>query len=143
MNNDQKKKVAKSLYLSGYTNKHISKTISVTEKTIGKWVKDNKWGVIKAANESIKPEVISNLYGNIADIQEAARDEKRSLTASESDTIIKITNSIAKLENKHTLQVYIEIFKEYNEFLGKHYPKLLKPNNLSQNDFIQFKANEQ
>lgn len=142
MNKDQKQVVAKSLYLSGYTNKDIAKTVKVTEKTVAAWIKKAKWDVIKAANESTKPEVIANLYLNIAEIQEKARDEARPVSNAESDQIVKISNSISKLQNKTTLQTYIEVFKEYNRFLSENNPKLLKPNNVSQRDFIQLKVNE-
>lgn len=134
--------VAKSLYLSGYTNKDISASVKATEKTIAAWAKKSKWDVIRAANQSTKPEVIANLYLNIAEIQEKAREEERPVSNAESDQIIKISNSIAKLENKTSLQTYIEVFKEFNLFISENNPKLLKPNNVSQREFIQKKVNE-
>lgn len=141
-NKQRKLDVAQAMYLAGHTNKQISNDLIVTEKTVAAWIKKYKWEIIKAANDSIKPEIIANLYMNISEVQKVARDDERPLTASEADQIVKLSNSIARLQGKLNLQTYIEIFKEYNAFLSNTNPKLLKPNNNSQREFIQSKLNE-
>jgi len=142
MISQKKLELAKSLYLSGFNNKQIAEKVAVNEKTIARWIKKHKWDIIKAANNSTKPDVIAGLYLNIAEIQECARNDNRPISNAESDQIIKISNAISKLEDKLSLQTYIEVFKEFNDFLSKNNSKLLKPNNIAQDEFIQKKVNE-
>lgn len=141
-NKQRKLEVAQAMYLANHTNKQIAGDLNVTEKTVAAWIKKYKWEIIKAANDSIKPEIIANLYLNISEVQKVARDEERPLSSSEADQIVKLSNSISRLQGKLNLQTYIEVFKEYNAFLSNTAPKLLKPNNNSQREFIQSKLNE-
>jgi transposase len=104
LNREAKKKLSKELFL---TNKHqqkeIARMVGVAENTIGRWVKDGKWEMLRANLTTTKESVLSNWYAQLAEMNKdiAGRDEgKRFATSSESDRMIKISAAIKKLETE-------------------------------------------
>ena len=104
LNRESKKKLAKELFL---TNKHqqkeIAKMVVVSENTIGRWVKDGKWELLRANMTTTKESVLSNWYAQLAELNKAIserEDGKRFPTSSESDRMIKISAAIKKLETE-------------------------------------------
>lgn len=104
LNREAKKKLAKELYL---TNKHQQKEIagmvSVAENTIGRWVKEGKWELLRANLTTTKESVLSNWYAQLAALNKIIADRpenERFPTSSESDRMIKISAAIKKLETE-------------------------------------------
>ena len=101
---EAKKKLAKELFLTGkHQQKEIAKMVSVAENTIGRWVKDGKWELLRANLTTTKESVLSNWYAQLAEMNKtiAGREEgSRFPTSSESDRMIKISAAIKKLETE-------------------------------------------
>lgn len=83
--------------------KVIAKKVGVTEKTISKWVNDFGWRNLRNRLLIGKEEVLSNLYEQISEINQAIKDKpagKRYADTKEADTLIKYTASIRNLETE-------------------------------------------
>ena len=121
LNREAKKKLAKELFL---TNKHqqkeIAKMVGVAENTIGRWVKDGKWELLRANLTTTKESVLSNWYAQLAEMNKdiAGRDEgQRFATSSESDRMIKISAAIKKLETETGIAEAISVCTKVCEFI--------------------------
>jgi transposase len=104
LNREAKKKLAKELYLSGkHQQKDIARMVGISENTVGRWVKDGKWELLRANLTTTKESVLSNWYAQLAELNRNIAERKegqRYPTASESDRMIKISAAIKKLETE-------------------------------------------
>lgn len=99
----QKKEWAAMLYLKeNLTHQEISEKTGVSRQTIGKWIKAEKWEERKTALTLTREEQISNLYRQVAAINNNinTRDEgKRFASPSEADSLNKLASAIKKMES--------------------------------------------
>ena len=104
LNREATKKLAKELFLTGkHQQKEIAAMVGVSEKTVGKWVKEGKWEYVRANLTTTKETVLANWYGQLAEMNQTISEReqgKRYPTASESDRMIKISAAIKKLETE-------------------------------------------
>ena len=121
LNREAKKKLAKELFLTGkHQQKEIAKMVGVAENTIGRWVKDGKWELLRANLTTTKESVLSNWYAQLAEMNKtiAGRDEgERFPTSSESDRMIKISAAIKKLETETGIAEAISVCTKVCEFV--------------------------
>lgn len=62
----QEKEFAKSLYIGGgISQKEIAERISVTEKTLSKWIKEDNWDTLKKSLLTTKKNQLSELYDQL------------------------------------------------------------------------------
>jgi len=104
LNREAKKLLAKELFLNGkHQQKEIAKLVGVAENTVGRWVKDGKWELLRANLTTTKENVLSNWYAQLVEMNAniAEREAgKRFPTSTESDRMIKISSAIKKLETE-------------------------------------------
>jgi transposase len=104
LNGGAKKTLAKELFLAGkHRQKEIAKMVGAAENTVGRWVKEGRWELLRANLTTTKENVLSNWYAQLAEMNRniAEREEgKRVPTSSESDRMIKISAAIKKLETE-------------------------------------------
>lgn len=121
LNREAKKRLAKELFLTGkHQQKEIAKMVGVAENTVGRWVKDGKWELLRANLTTTKESVLSNWYAQLAEMNKdiAGRDEgKRFATSSESDRMIKISAAIKKLETETGIAEAISVCTKVCEFV--------------------------
>jgi len=124
LNREVKKILAKELFLTGkHQQKEIAKMVSVSEKTITRWVKVGKWEFLRSALTTTKESVLSNWYSQLAEINNniAGREEgSRFPTSSESDRIIKISASIKKMETESGIADITSIATGFCEFVRQY-----------------------
>lgn len=124
LKNSTKKEIAKDLFLTGkYQQKEIAKKVGSSENTIGRWVKDGKWELLRANLTTTKESVLSNWYAQLAEMNKdiAGRDEgKRFATPSESDRMIKISSAINKLETETGIAEVSSVCIKVCEFTRKN-----------------------
>jgi hypothetical protein len=139
----EKQELGKVYYINmGLSAKETSTKIKVTEQTLGKWIEKFGWKSLKAAENAKPDKIISNIYDNILAIQEDAKKEKRSLTAVETDSIIKLTGSIRNIKKESNLETYGAILMEFNNFI-KEVDLLLSQKNVDyMHEFLQAKAKQ-
>lgn len=124
LNREAKKKLAKEFYLTGkYQQKEISGMVGVSENTIGRWIKEGKWELLRANLTTTKESVLSNWYAQLSELNRmiTEREEgKRFPTASESDRMIKISTSIKKLETETGIAEIISVSQGVCEFVRQY-----------------------
>lgn len=116
----QKREFAKMLYLNndGITQKEIAQRAGVSEVTIGRWIKNEKWETLKVSLLTTKSEQLSLLYNQLAALNDTIRnrDEKFASTK-EADTIIKITAAIKNLEVETSIAEKVETAQQFLKFV--------------------------
>lgn len=127
---------------SSLSQKEIAKVVEVSTVTLSNWATTNNWELDRNAKQVTAEKVIRDLYFNISDIQKKAREDKRNLSPAETDQIVKITGSIAKLRKRYDLSGYHSVLREALEWIGKvnaEAGKILGPLML---DFLKAKSNQ-
>lgn len=124
----QEKEYAKSLYIAGgLTQKEIAERVSVTEKTLAKWIKDSKWDSLKKSLLTTKQNQLAFLYDQLdfLNIDISKRDFKVAV-GKEADTIIKITAAINRLETETSIGDTVEVARNFIEFVRQQDLELAK-----------------
>ena len=125
LTNQQKKDWAKLLFMQGeLQNQQIAEKVGVNRITIGKWVKEGNWEMLRAAVTTTREEQIRNLYMQMAEINKviAARENKYA-TPSEADTINKLSGTIEKMEGEYNIADVISVSKQLLTWLRKRDPE--------------------
>lgn len=104
LTNDQKKELAKELYLQGnFTFAEIAEKVGSARQTISKWATQGKWDELKTYMTVGKEKVLKGFYQQLANIQEfimSREPDKRIATSAEADRQIKLASAIRKLEDE-------------------------------------------
>lgn len=112
------KDFAKVLFVNdNLTQKEIAIRLNITEKTIGKWVKDGEWEKMKKSILVTKDSQLSMLYDQLDFVNNyiKTRDYKIA-TTKEADVISKLTSAIKKLETETNVGETIEVSKQLIQF---------------------------
>lgn len=128
-----KKEIAKLLYINNdFTQKNIAEKIKVTENTIGKWVKDEKWDEQKKALSVSKTTLLKKMYAYLETILDK---EEGSIVA---DRVVKITRAIERLQDKKaSFENYIEVFQNFTNYVSREDIELAKIIVKKQDEFVR------
>jgi hypothetical protein len=144
------KEFAKLIYITekNATNKLIAARTGISEKTIGKWVKDYKWVAERTSLLTSKSEHIRRLYDilkNVIDQIEAQIKEKGpaaiAMQSTLADMVSKYTAAIRKLENDTNMSDIIDACTQVLAFTQKYYSADLKVVTNILDAFVQSKLN--
>lgn len=124
----QEKEYAKSLYIGGgLTQKEIAERVSVTEKTLAKWIKESKWDNLKKSLLTTKQNQLSFLYDQLDFLNtDISKREFKVAVGKEADTIIKLTASINRLETETSIGDTVEVARNFIEFVRQQDLELAK-----------------
>ena len=75
---EEKKELARLLYMQGDTQKTIAEKTGISAQTITKWVNDNGWSEQRAAQNISRPELVNKLLRTI--------DKMKALTTATTQT---------------------------------------------------------
>lgn len=131
---DEKKSIALELYLeTDKSQKEIALIVGTTEKTIGVWKQAGDWELIKQASTVTVKNIVTNLYNKAYELSTE--------TKVDADKLVKIANTIDKLQNKKvTIAHIINVFKDFTTFAFGQNPALAKEINLLQKKYIDHKV---
>jgi len=141
----QKKELAKQLYLKSQMNqKEIAASVGVTEKTLSTWIndKEEKWELLKSSFIITKEQELRRIYIQINELNTMIENKetgKRYATPSESDTLSKLAATARNLEHETSVDVIINVFIEFSEFLKQVDPFKSKEIITFQDAFIKHK----
>lgn len=111
LKNNQKKNIAKELYLHGdYTFEEVADKVGAARQTVARWAKDEGWRDIKASMTVGKDKLLKNLYAHVQTINDAILERpegERKPTSAEADILSKLSASIAKLETEGGIREYV------------------------------------
>lgn len=116
----EQKEHARLLYVNErITLKEIAERVNVTEKTVGKWCKDDNWDKLRKSMLSTRQTQITRWY-NMLDALTLKIEERDNLpTKTEADVQTQITNSIKALEYEIGLGEMVECGKKVISFIQK------------------------
>lgn len=131
---DDKKSIALELYLeTDKSQKEIAIIVGVAEKTLGTWKQAGDWELLKQAQTVTVKNIITNLYNKAFELSQADKVD--------ADKLVKIANTIDKLQNKKvTISHIINVFKDFTTYAFGENPTLAKEINLLQKKYIDFKV---
>jgi len=137
----QKKEWAKELYIRGNnTQKDIALKVGVTEKTMSNWVNDGKWDGMRKTLLSTKQEQLNMLYEMLDLLNKEgvkSLQDNDPNTMPDADRIIKLTNSIKKLENSTGIGEMIDALTALISFVQKEDFEASKLINIWSDRFIK------
>lgn len=115
----QEQEFAKSLYLTGgISQKEIAERITVTEKTLSRWIKVGKWDALKKSLLTTKQNQLSFLYDQLDFLNtDISKRDYKVAFGKEADTIIKLTAAINRLETETSVGDTVEVARHFIEFV--------------------------
>lgn len=136
----KRKILAEEYFFSGKSQLEISQLLDTPANTINRWVQEGDWKRLRDAKTITRDKLVSNMIAQIVAMEDLAKQENRILNAKETDSINKLASAIEKLDKKVNISVYIQVFKEFNEYLLKEDLELAKQITRFQTAFIHSKA---
>lgn len=128
LSNTQKKEFAKTLYFNNksITNKEIALRVDATEKTVGKWIAEGEWEILRRSMLLSKSEQIARLY-KIMDAVTTKIEEMDGVGDTKlADMMIKYTAAIKNLETDTSIAEIVDSMMALGTFTERHYPEHFK-----------------
>jgi DNA-binding XRE family transcriptional regulator len=142
----QKKDWAKLLYLKTQMNqKEIANRVQITEKTMGKWVKAEKWDLLRSSFTITKEQELRRIYQQIHELNNAIeqREEgKRFATGKEADTLSKMAGAARALETDTSIAQIIDTSIEIIRWIQESDFEKAKELSDYFDSFIKYKLNK-
>lgn len=141
---ENKKSLARSLYLSGMEQAEIADKVGVSRVTVSKWCSAEGWREARAARSITRPELVNKLLLTIDTLitQVNASDDPQ-LIAGLGDRLSKLSAVIEKLDRKANVVDAIEVFMAFSKWLEYRSqtdpevtPELVKAINKYQDKYI-------
>lgn len=147
---NNKKELAKILYYSGKSQTEIAEQISVSKITLTRWVNDNGWKKVRAAQNITRPELVNKLLLSINNILDKINEDGNADALSgASDKLSKLASVVEKLDKKANVVDAIETFIAFNKWIihralydPEITPELIKAINKYQDLFISEMVNQ-
>jgi hypothetical protein len=141
---ENKKSLARQLYLSGLEMNDIADKLEVTRQTISRWCAADGWKEARAARNITRPELVNKLLATINTlIDQVNASEDPSLIAGLGDKLAKLSSVIEKLDKKANVVDAIEVFMAFSKWLEYRSltdpevtPELIKAINRYQDKYI-------
>lgn len=145
--NEKKKSLARSLYMSGMEQQEIAEKTDISRQTISRWVNTEGWKEARAAKNVTRPELVNKLLLTIDQlITSVNQSDDPTLIAGLGDRLAKLSSVIEKLDKKANVVDAIEVFMAFNRWIQDQAsfdpeitPELIKAINKYQNKFLMEK----
>ncbi len=123
LSNKQKQEWAKVLYLKeNLLQKEIASKVGCTEKTLGKWIKDGNWEMLKSSIVVTKEQELRRWYiqvNQLNNLIESRPDGERFATPKETDQLSKYAAGIRTMETETSAADAIEVCMRVINFIKK------------------------
>ena len=141
---ENKKSLARQLYLSGMEMNAIADKLEVSRVTVSRWSAADGWKEARAAKNITRPELVNKLLATIDKlIDQVNASEDPSLIAGLGDKLSKLSSVIEKLDKKANVVDAIEVFMAFSKWLEYRSltdpevtPELMKAINKYQDKYI-------
>ena len=116
--NEKKKSLARSLFMSGMEMTEIADKVDVSRVTISKWCKADGWKEARAAKNITRQELTNKILLSIDKLLEEANNSKDpALVAGLADKLAKFSAVIEKLDKKANIIDAIDVFKAFSGWM--------------------------
>lgn len=147
---ENKKELARILYLGGESQVTISERVGVSKVTVTRWVQDGGWKEMRAAKNITRPELINKALLTINKILDSINEsDDPSVIANVGDKLSKLASFIEKLDKKANVVDVIEVFTAFNKWIQLRMqtdpeltPELVKAINKYQDQFVVVQLNQ-
>lgn len=123
LNNEQKKTLAKDIYLLGsYTLEEIAAKVGTTRQTVSRWAKAEGWDELKAGMTIGREQILKNLYRQINEINSNINSREkgeRHANSREADILMKLSASIKKMEDDVGISELVSAGMRFGDWLRK------------------------
>ena len=144
---ENKKSLARSLYMAGMEQQEIAEKVGVSRVTVSKGCTAEGWKEARAAKSISRPELVNKLLvaidNLIAQVNASGDPEAIGTLA---DKLAKLSATIEKLDKKANVIDAIEVFMAFNRWIQDQAsydpqitPELIKAINKYQNKFLMEK----
>lgn len=145
--NEKKKSLARSLYMSGMEQQEIAEKTDISRQTISRWVNTEGWKEARAAKSVTRQELVNKLLQTIDQlITSVNQSNDPTLIAGLGDRLAKLSSVIEKLDKKANVVDAIDVFMAFNRWIQDQAsfdpeitPELIKAINKYQNKFLMEK----
>lgn len=123
---DDKKAVAKHLYLKGVPTDEILSLTQVCRQTLSRWINKEGWKAEKASRAISKETLTSKVLDKLGDAIDAAGTDEKGLSRM-SDSLIKAAKGLKTINSSTTIINKVDTFMEFENWMLKHredYPEL-------------------
>lgn len=141
---ENKKSLARTLYMSGMTMESIAENVSVSRVTVSRWCSDGGWQSARAAQNITRPELVNKILHTINDLIDKVNESGDPYSiAGLSDKLAKLSSVIERLDRKTNIVDTIEVFMAFSKWLEfraktdpEVTPELMKQINRLQDSYI-------
>lgn len=120
---DKAKEFARLLFTrERLTQKECAQRAGVSERTMGKWVQDEKWEMQRAALSITREQQLTSWYQQINAINEDIATRGNIPTTGDTDKLNKIASCIEKLEKETGIKEIISVGSEFLNFSRREFP---------------------
>jgi DNA-binding Lrp family transcriptional regulator len=110
--------LAKLYYMQNESQRTIAEKVGVSETTLSKWVKAEKWEMKRAGTQITRQELINKLLLSINHIIELTNNaENAEAFAGMGDKLSKIASVIERLDKKANIVTAIDVFIAFGKWL--------------------------
>lgn len=115
---EQKKNLARTLYMSGKEQQEISEMVGVSRVTISKWCTAGGWREARAAKSITRPELVNKLLVTIDTlITSVNASGDAAEMAGLGDKLAKLSSVIERLDKKANVVDAMEVFMAFSKWL--------------------------
>ena len=131
-----------------YTNEHltakeVAKRVGVTQKTIGKWIKEGNWDKLRKSLLITKQQQISLFYNQLDALNKAIGESEQGYpTAQQANSISQITAAIQKLEVETSVGQTVEVARDFINYVREYDLDAAKSITAHFDGYIQSKINK-
>ncbi len=137
---DKERLLAKELYMqTNKTIEEIASIVGVNRLTVGGWAKDEKWRVMKDAQQQTPERVVQALYSELEELNKHIQtlpEGRRFADSKISDARNKIILSIKRMQNQIALPQYVAVLIRFLEHVQTKDMELSKKLAPVANDFL-------
>lgn len=137
----EERNYAQILYVNeNLTAKEIADRVGVTQKTMGRWIKDGKWDQLRKSMLVTKQKMITMMYDQLEALNNSIAERTPAIPdGKEADVISKITTSIQRLETEASVAETIEVAKSFINYVREYNLELAKEITEHFDSYIQYK----
>lgn len=137
----EERNYAQILYVNeNLTAKEIAARVGVTQKTMGRWIKDGKWDQLRKSMLVTKQKMITMMYDQLEALNNSIAERTPAIPdGKEADIISKLTTSIQRLETEASVAETIEVAKSFINYVREYDLELAKEITEHFDSYIQYK----
>lgn len=147
--NENKRELAKMLYVGGSEVAEIAERVGVSRQSVSAWINKNGWKELRAARSITRPELVNKLLVTINNlIEDVNTGEDPTSVSGLADKLVKLSSVIERLDKKANIVQTVDVFMAFSdwvEYQAKSDPEVtvafMKVLNRLHNEFLLERAN--